>query len=680
MDILPPLPDPLPPPDLIEHLHGDTPDNSLPQSKSIRDGAWIVTCQLLNAPNIIYDGTLRIKTEQVGKVKTASGDLYQRETGTSVSFGQLQSELGGRPDPTRGIPICSRRSYRYYIRITRIISRRGSVEIGLQMWSMNSTNRTWTNQGDYSAVMSWTSAPPGYPLSLDYLEGNLKSDMTNADAGQFGMGWVSNQLRKVIVEIDSVKDSDQPMESGNGHNWQSVFSTINWDLSVIQSKRDIPTRVDYRYSDAELHKMMLEHRAVVDLDQEWRFHILVVPFLASTSRGLMYDGNATDSNNVPREGVAMSSHWPFPEEGWPDWGRVKGRRFGSEKVPFFRTAIHELGHAFGLFHESNDNGFMTTSDTIAARGTPANPFPDNVKWAFSENAVHCLRHYPDIFVRPGGVPFGAASETSPPVAGSNDDSAVDGLRLEIVPLQTKIPLGAPIRVSVKLTNTGGSTVQVPHSLSLKSGFLRGAVTDASGDRRTFSPLIRCVDEQTLVGLNPEESITDDLVLMRGGQGALVPTAGDYGISVNVSWERDFKSFRISGDAIVSVTTPESKEDTIAAQSILASPDAHLVLVIGGEYLSKGIAALQEALRNSTLRPHYAAIEAKRLLKPESSRMANISKAAQLIREKHIIMCCQETKLLAEYFNDARNKCRPEEQEQTEVAQRVLQHYYHIKDV
>jgi len=295
MDTLVPLPSPLLSPGSIDNQHRITSDDSLTQSKSIRDGAWLVNCKLLNAPNTIYDGTIRIKAAEAGGPQTASGDLYQRKTSSSVSPQQPRTGLDDGPDPSRGISIFSRQSYRYYIRITRIISSSSSVDIGLQLWSMNSTNRTWTNQGDYSATMLWTSAPRGYPSSSDYLKGNLKFDLTNADAGNLVMGWVSSQLRKVTVEIDSLKDSDQPMESGNGHNWQSVFSGINWELNVVSSERDIPTRGDYQYSDAELHKMMLEHRAAVDLDQEWRYHILIVPLLASTSRGLMYDANATDS-------------------------------------------------------------------------------------------------------------------------------------------------------------------------------------------------------------------------------------------------------------------------------------------------------------------------------------------------------------------------------------------------
>jgi hypothetical protein len=264
--------------------------------------------------------------------------------------------------------------------------------------------------------------------------------------------------------------------------------------------------------------MTLEHRERVDLDQTWSYHVLIVPLLASTSRGIMFYAFGTDSNNVPREGVAMSSDWVFPLAGILDWGNSAGKRFADESSSFFRTAIHELGHAFGLIHESGDNGFMATSDTIAGRGTSAQRFPANIKWAFSDHAIQCLQHYPDAFFRPGGIPFGDASTVNPPIS----DSPSGPLKLDVNLLNTSLPLGAPVRASVTLTNTSSNPIRVPHSLNLKSGFLQGGITDSGGKRRIFSPLVQCVDENRLLELHDGESITTDLVLMRGRQGALAP--------------------------------------------------------------------------------------------------------------------------------------------------------------
>jgi hypothetical protein len=71
---------------------------------------------------------------------------------------------------------------------------------------------------------------------------------------------------------------------------------------------------------------------------------------------------------------------------------------------------------------------------------------------------------------------------------------------------------------------------------------------------------------------------------------------------------------------------------------------------------------------------------KRLLKAEGLQMTDISKASELIREEQVVMCCQEAKKLAKYFEDARTKCKTDEQELTEATERVLQSYYHTEDM
>ncbi len=178
----------------------------------------------------------------------------------------------------------------------------GSLELGLQMFALNPGTTAWSSQGHYSATLAWSAAPHGYPSSLDYLEGSLKADATGLPVGQFSMGWVSPHVRKAIVEIDSASGSEQPMDSGAVTNWQTVSQSIGWDISVSSSQNNITVPANTGLPDAELHRMMLEYRDKINLDREWRFHILVVPYLASTSRGIMYDADATDANNVPREG------------------------------------------------------------------------------------------------------------------------------------------------------------------------------------------------------------------------------------------------------------------------------------------------------------------------------------------------------------------------------------------
>ena len=192
--------------------------------------------------------------------------------------------------------------------------------------------------------------------------------------------------------------------------------------------------------------------------------------------------------------MGISSHWVIPDT--PSWGLVRGQRFGAASAPFFRTAVHELGHAMGLFHNTVDNGFMNTTDVIAASATPTNPFPNNIKWNYADDDLKRLRHYPDIFVRPGGTAFGTASTTTPPISPTDLQVEVPGLELRVTALLSEVPIGAPVRVTLDLVNVGETVQRVPDKLSLKTDFVRGWVRDPSATARSFSPVVRCIEGST----------------------------------------------------------------------------------------------------------------------------------------------------------------------------------------
>ena len=252
--------------------------------------------------------------------------------------------------------------------------------------------------------MNWKPAPAGFPSSSDYLEGDVKNS-TGTIVGRLSMGWVSQYLRRATVEIDRVSVSEAPLDNGAGLDWKGVFDKVGWQVAVDVSDANVAEPSGAGWSDAEMHAGMLARRKATNLDGEWRYHVLAVRTIDSTPRGIMYDTGGTDSNNVPREGIGISSHWTIPNAS--PWGTVKGQRFGTSKAAYFRTAIHEVGHAMGLYHTTGDNGFMNTTDVIAA--SCPSTFPACIKWEFHPDNQKQLRHYPDVFVRPGGAQFGQAS-------------------------------------------------------------------------------------------------------------------------------------------------------------------------------------------------------------------------------------------------------------------------------
>ncbi|KAH7400403.1 hypothetical protein BKA64DRAFT_481335 [Cadophora sp. MPI-SDFR-AT-0126] len=589
--------------------------------RSVRTGAWLLNYTPLGSSLVAYDGTLRVETITGGR--RASGDLYQRPT-IRIPFPAPRTILLPPPNPANGIPIQAINKYRYYLRVTKIlegITFGSDFQLGLELYLFTPTSNgagTWsTSPIKSTATMRWTPAPAGYPSSNDYLEGDLKQDDTNTVLGRLKMGWISKYYRKATIEIDAVAGSEVPLDSGKGHNWQTVGDSIGYDLKINISERNIPEVSGESWADNEMNDTMISHREPVNLNSVWHYHILAVHLIDSTPRGIMYDAGATDSDHIPREGLGISTHWIID----PDWGTVGGVRFGLAKAPHFRTAVHELGHALGLIHNTVDLGFMNTSDVIAAAGTPALPFPDNIKWAFADNDLQSLRHWPDIFIRPGGVPFGDASSTAP----FDDDRALTlenpDLKLELTPLLEEVPIGAPVRVDLKLTNNSKVTVKVPARIDLKSTSLQGVVKDSTGTERSFKSLIGCVDELPLTKLEPEKSITQSLTLWRGGDGALFPISGVSEISVTLRWALPsagetglLPEAAVQASTTVFITGASTASHAKAAHKLLTTPDAHLVLAFGGTHLKDGFDAVEFGTGNDVLGKHWSAVKAKALAK------------------------------------------------------------------
>lgn len=590
-------------------------------------GCYLVRLEMIDplrpASDMHYDGTLRISTADA--MLAVSGDLYVHRNPSGAARTR-------EPDPADGIPVFARTDYRFYMRgitLRAETQEPAALRLDFELYAYQEGSGTWKDAGLRSATLQPVVDGAGEPVAGSY-EGPVRSPSGEVSS-RLMVTHVSASLRRAVVELDRVGRLERPLDNGVGTTWQTVFDLVGWDLTVEKGDSNVSEPSGEFWSDAELHEAMLRQRRRADLDSEWRYHILCVRRIRSTDRGLMYDNGATDSNDVPREGVGIGTGWIAAESFW---GPLVGRRFGEATSSYFRTALHEIGHAMGLQHNTVDFGVMNTTDVLARRATqPA--FPENALWNFAANDRHRLRHLPDPWVRPGGIPFGQSFASAP----LPDEAIVDvpaSLQLHVEPLLEVLPLGAPARVEFRLSNRGKRSVEVPATLNVRGGAVRGRVIDPAGTARTFLPLISCIDAENTRTLKPKESVSHAITLLRGGSGALFPMPGVYRIVLDVTWSTGQGRATVSAETSVMITGPETHAHAVAAHRMLTVPNAMLTLVLGGDHLTDGVAAIQSALSCEQLSEHVAWIEAKRLAVPFFDRPARLEEAVDLLDDRTVM--------------------------------------------
>jgi len=652
-----------------------------------------------------YEGTLRVQHilkddhEPSGvKYILASGDLYAHPRGESVT---TPPELKANPII---IPIFPREAYRFYLCVKSIpfwsISPAGFT-MAIESHSYDPKNRLWCPEGQFMAKMQWQLAPEDYPSNTLYATGHVYQHRGEHN-GTLTMTWISEYYRRAKLTIHrapanvssrkrsilpdddlvpmpvakafqagshaaAVVSSTDPAANGpaNGSDsdslkkeWRKHFATLGWelDVDVVDGREvDLSRKSDRRgtsWTEAQIRSVMrqLRENQQQKTDQApdglWRYDLVCLPSLLDKVPGLTVYDNEDAAKGHARELATVAADYEFPKATGKngdvyDYGADAGRPLKSEPDLYFRTAMHEIGHAMGLNHNSAEHGFMMPTDALAhiANQTEKRSFPANAEMSFSFGDLQRLRHWPDVMVRPGtnadaNVP---PSITIPLFPDAGQDEPIPPKRelaqhvgLHVAPLNgvAQVPLGAPVRIEFQLLPLTPNA-EVPKGPSFKSGALTVWVTDPDGKTRGVSPMSNEADADVLVKLarpasqkskiDPAThlpvSVTGGATLLRGDDGPLFPSPGEYTIDLNVSWWTWYKSAKkrgveyvVKGVTKVMITPPETANHTDAARKVLNTPELQEVLVRHSALStchSSEADALNEALDCPVLQPHFA---------------------------------------------------------------------------
>lgn len=572
---------------------------------------------------LVFEGSLRVDRSGTDS-PFVSGDLYDIDP--KAQHDHVDTV----------VPVYARSRYRYYLQLSE--EQPSSSADHLALLDFELVERTQVS--DRPVESRWAiHRACRFQLSGSVEDGFVGAvcDPNGIEVAALYLNWVSPWLRAATIEIDCQTDVPAPNASGGAHDWTAVGAAIGWHVFARVDDQAIPPRdQQLPWTNAECHDAMSKWRDEdAKLDLEWCYHLLCVDRLKSQLRGVMYDVNASDSSSVVREGAAVAANWEFPADVL--WGGLQRRLFCSVSDAYFRTAVHEIGHAMSLFHDHYGATLMRPTEMIAEDGIKVSPpFPNNIDWSFSAADAMFLRHAPDPLVRPGGDKpvYHLESGDMQNVVPSSE------LQLTVTPVLGNIPLGAPVRLQLQLKHWGnvGGTVRVPADISMAGSHLRGYVRGPSpSDRqRDFRPLVIAADGGELKDLPKGAVIDASLTLLRGGNGALFPEPGEYEIQVALRWSDGNTPMNVVGRASVVVEPAANETDRIAAAEVLNEPDALIALAIGGNHLAQGINAIQAAMRSRTLRPHYAWIEAKRIAELPATAPSSLYAAAALIDVRTVL--------------------------------------------
>jgi hypothetical protein len=122
-------------------------------------------------------------------------------------------------------------------------------------------------------------------------------------------------------------------------------------------------------------------------------------------------------------------------------------------------------------------------------------------------------------------------------------------------------------------------------------------------------------------------------LLRGPDGALFPEVGTYTIQVEVFCARGHRNLRVTARCVVRVVA-EAGADLGPARAVLAEPQSHLLLELGGAHLKRGVEVVQRANTDSVLRPHWRFTEARW---KTLARSPEFREAAEILADPQMVM-------------------------------------------
>jgi hypothetical protein len=458
--------------------------------------AWVGDVKL---PNLLA-GVLRIHHEVRNQklYSSGSGDLYV------VSTEEVQGicrALGSTHDENERLkalqfPIAM---YRYYLRLETlwVVYREATPPNSLDVSAKERVILGFDTRRYSDMSVGWEKSQPiSFQLSIDDKDlgrfrghpccypGYTVANSFGNEIGAVRLVKAADMLRHAEVEVRAIHRSSasrliKPIEQAS---WSKVLNKAGWAVKIV----DGPDSYDQDGSEYSVQKLRNILNETANKDgacnssetashcDKWKYWLFIVEKILngeeSTPLGIMPDYGDDPPGEPARQGAAVAA------KGKIDYAEAE--ELQDHAPLYYRTAFHEVGHMQGLYHNPSTRGIMQPRKYMATNDL--NPEIDS-----SHSAIDAmrLRHLPDLWVRPGGLPFLYRYRASP-VEVLDLLPPTRGLSLEVA-LPTVLS-GVPSEgeIEVELRNQSGEAIKfpVPDDEGVEMAYWQVNVETPSGQR------------------------------------------------------------------------------------------------------------------------------------------------------------------------------------------------------
>lgn len=300
----------------------------------------------------------------------------------------------------------------------------------------------------------------------------------------------------------------------------------------------------------------------------------------------------------------------------------------SDKVKYFRTVAHELGHTFNLHHEDADKGVTLMAQTKTLE-------PSQWTFEFSATSAGHLTSHPAECVWPGPLsvlyiapdhdpqysthtdwdydrtcPVGGGQAQPTPAGPSSGgagfwDGAADstgreesaaraGLVLAVHTDKTRYAIGEPVHATVSLRNRGSEAVSVAASLAHRFGDLEVWLARSDGAKLGVTPLVHLESTAEPISLAPGDALYAVVPVFFGVRGWTITEPGSY--RVFVALREPASGARLVADQGAEISVVDDRAGALLVSGDEASIEAGTFLLWrGGDHLAAGIDLLQRVI-------------------------------------------------------------------------------------